>query len=97
MRDSLESKASPFDGLHRQQISVLLDLLQESELAEKEYITRRYRERAPEFAERSQISEWILIVKRGRGSLYTSREYQRRETRAKDKEVPVHVYDYSES
>jgi hypothetical protein len=29
--------------------------------------------------------------------LYTSREYQRRETRAKDKEVPAHVYDYSES
>ena len=49
MRDSLESKASPFDGLHRQHISVLLDLLQESELAEKEYIKRRYCEFAAEF------------------------------------------------
>ena len=49
MRDSLESKASPFDGLHRQQISVLLRLLEESELAEMEYIKRRYGEVAPEF------------------------------------------------
>ena len=49
MRGSSEKRAIPFDGLRRDQILVLLDLLQNSEVVEREYIKRRYLERAPRF------------------------------------------------
>lgn len=49
MKDFSEGQASPFNGLRRQQILTLLDVLQDSELKHREYIERRYLERAPRF------------------------------------------------
>ena len=68
MKDSLENRASPFEGLHEPQISTLVGLLQESRVKNREYIERRYLEDAPQFDRTLQFLTEIVLCRMTRAS-----------------------------
>ncbi len=69
MKDSSENNVRPFDGLHEPQISALLNLLQESGLKKRDYIKRRYLERASRFDGTLHFLTEIGAVQEDKGEL----------------------------
>lgn len=76
MKDFSGDRASAFEGLHEPHISVLFSLLQESGVRSRDYIKRRYLERASRFDSTLHFLTEIGAVHANKDDLIINRAFQ---------------------